>query len=348
MKRPFFYLIVLLTLAAGLSRLLSSCNKAVGIRTLTPVTLAVPDGFPAPLYNNSDNPLSKEGIELGRRLFYEKKLSIDQAHPCSSCHEQIASFGTFEHDRSHGVNNTHTLRNAPVLVNLAWAPYFHWDGQFETLALQATHPLTGDHEMGETFPGIIRKLEADPGYKNAFQQVFNTASIEPMQIVKALAQFTATMISANSRYDKYKKGQIVFNSQELAGYQLFLQHCNSCHREPLFTDHSFRNNGLPVDPLLQDVGRMRISLLSSDSLQFKVPTLRNCYLSSNYMHDGRFISIQQCINHYRFQVQPGPTLDPLLRQGISLTNEQSDQLMAFLKTLTDSSFITDRRLARPE
>ncbi|MFM8710108.1 MAG: cytochrome-c peroxidase, partial [Sphingomonadales bacterium] len=139
-----------------------------------------------------------------------------------------------------------------------------------------------------------------------------------------------------------------FNGQEQAGYQLFLQHCNSCHREPLFTDHSFRNTGLAVDPSLTDLGRMRITFSSSDSLKFKVPTLRNCYLSSNYMHDGRFISIQQCINHYRFQVQPSTTLDPLLRQGISLSHQEADQLMAFLKTLTDSSFVTDRRLARPE
>ncbi|NDF99423.1 MAG: cytochrome-c peroxidase, partial [Chitinophagia bacterium] len=259
-----------------------------------------------------------------------------------------ASFGTFEHDRSHGVNNSHTLRNAPVLVNLAWAPYFHWDGQYQTLELQATHPLTGDHEMGETFPNIIRKLEADPSYKKDFQTVFKTPSIEPLQIVKALAQFTVTMISANSRYDQYKKGLTTFTSQEQAGYQLFLQHCNSCHREPLFTDHSFRNIGLPVDPSLNDLGRMRISFAGADSLQFKVPTLRNCYLSSNYMHDGRFISIQQCINHYRFQVQSSATLDPLLRQGISMSNQEADQLMAFLKTLTDSSFVTDRRLARPE
>lgn len=348
MKRPLFSLIALLMLAAGIPRLLSSCNKAVELRTLTPYSLPVPPGFPAPLYNNSENPLSREGVELGRRLFYEKKLSIDNQHPCSSCHEQLSSFGTFEHDRSHGVNNSHTLRNAPVLVNLAWAPYFHWDGQFQTLELEATHPITGDHEMGETFPNIIRKLEADPSYKKDFQTVFKTSSIEPLQIVKALAQFTATMVSANSRYDQFKKGLTTFNSQEQAGYQLFLQHCNSCHREPLFTDHSFRNIGLPVDFALNDLGRMRITFLSSDSVKFKVPTLRNCYLSSNYMHDGRFISIQQCINHYRFQVQSGPTLDPLLQQGISMSNQQADQLMAFLKTLTDSSFVTDRRLARPE
>lgn len=348
MKRPLLSLIILLALAAGVPRLLTGCNKAVGVRTLTPVSLMVPPGFPAPVLVNGENPLTQEGIELGRRLFYEKKLSVDLEHPCSSCHEQIASFGTFEHDRSHGVNNSHTLRNAPVLINLAWAPYFHWDGQFEKLELEATHPITGDHEMGETFPNIIRKLEADPSYKRDFQTVFNTPSIEPLQIVKALAQFTATMVSANSRYDRYKRGTATLTSQEQAGYQLFLQHCNSCHREPLFTDHSFRNIGLTADPALNDEGRMRISFAKEDSLKFKVPTLRNCYTSSNYMHDGRFISIQQCINHYRFGVQSGPTLDPLLRQGLAISNAQADQLMAFLKTLTDSTLITDRRWARPE
>jgi cytochrome c peroxidase len=348
MKRQLLSLLLLVCVAALLSRVLGSCNKAESIRMLNPVVLPVPAGFPDPLYNNTENPLTSEGIELGRHLFYEKRLSIDGEHPCASCHEQQASFGTFEHDRSHGVYNSHTLRNAPVLVNLAWSPYFHWDGQFDKLELEATQPITGDHEMGETFPAVIRKLEADPYYSNAFRDVFKTNSIEPMQIVKALAQFTATMISSNSRYDQYKKGQVVFTPQEQAGYQLFLQHCNSCHREPLFTDHSFRNIGLPIDPALTDLGRMRITANKEDSLKFKVPTLRNCYVSSNYMHDGRFLSIQQCINHYRFQVQNSATLDPLLRQGITLSNEQVDQLMTFLKTLTDTSFITDRRLARPE
>lgn len=348
MKKKHLVIVLLIVLVGALSRILSGCSRGLGYRELTPVTLPRPAGFPDPVQPFYNNPLSKEGIELGRHLFYDNRLSLDLEHPCSSCHEQVASFGTFEHDRSHGINDSHTLRNAPVLVNLAWAPYFHWDGQYYNLEDEAVDPITGTHEMGDQFPNVIRKLERDPYYKRAFGIVFGGGSIQPRQIVKALAQFTATLISANSRYDKVKKGMAAFTPQEQAGYQLFLQQCNSCHREPLFTDHSLRNIGLPVDPLLKDLGRMRMTLQPQDSLKFKVPTLRNCALSSNYMHDGRFISLQQCINHYRFQVQPSPTLDPLLRQGISLTNTQADQLMAFLKTLTDSSFIADRSLGRPE
>jgi cytochrome c peroxidase len=269
-------------------------------------------------------------------------------HPCSSCHQQVAAFGTFEHDRSHGVNNSHTLRNAPVLTNLAWSPLFHWDGEFASLADECVHPLTGNLEMGETFGGIIKKLEADAEYRDMFKKVFRYPFIRPEFIQKALAQFTGSLVSANSRYDKVMSGTATFTPQEQAGYSLYQANCSSCHPEPLFTDFSIRNIGLPVDPFLNDLGRMRITGSPADSLKFKVPTLRNTYISSNYMHDGRFNTLQQCINHYRNSVQAGPTLDPLLVNGISLTNAQVDQLLSFLRTLTDSTFMVDTRYANPQ
>jgi len=166
-------------------------------------------------------------------------------------------------------------------------------------------------------------------------------------ITKALAQFTGSMIAADSKYDRYKKGTVTFNAQEENGYQLYKVNCASCHPEPLFTDYSFRNIGLPLDNLLTDYGRMRITGKSEDSLKFKVPTLRNTYISSNYMHDGRFNTLQQCINHYRTNVKPGPTLDPLLINGISLTNAQATDLVVFLRTLTDSTLLRDPRFSKP-
>ena len=341
-------IVLLGILAVGLPRIFVGCRKLLNTRGLTDVSLEIPDGFPAPRQVFNYNPLTKEGIELGRRLFYEPMLSVDNMHPCADCHEQKAAFGTFEHDRSHGVFDSHTLRNAPVLFNLAWAPSFHWDGAFDDLQHEAVQPLTGQVEMGEHFSSIIHKLENDPYYPRAFQKVFEYPRIEPMLIVKALEQFTGSIVSANSKYDRYKKGTASYSAEEENGYQLFKTHCNSCHREPLFTDYSYRNIGLTVDPMLMDYGRMMVTGNRADSLKFKVPTLRNLYFSSNYMHDGRFQTVQQAIYHYRFGVQTSSTLDPLLRNGITLSEAQTDNLMAFLKTLSDSSFIQNPKLGKPE
>nr|WP_255724360.1 cytochrome c peroxidase [Terrimonas ginsenosidimutans] len=309
--------------------------------------LEIPEGFPDPVYRFADNPLTKEGFELGRKLFYDGRLSVDGLHPCSSCHQQIAGFGTYEHDRSHGVHNSHTLRNAPVLFNLVWQNSFHWDGEFSTLFTEAVHPITGHLEMGETFQVVISKLQKDAGYRELFRKVFRTQFITPDHLLKALAQFTGYMTSANSKYDRVKKGEASFTANETAGYALFQTNCAGCHPEPMFTDYSFRNTGLPVDPILNDFGRLRITGLSQDSLKFKVPTLRNVYISSNYMHDGRFNTLAQCLDHYRTGVQKSPSLDPALTNGISLTNTEATNIALFLRTLTDSSFLLDPRFSKP-
>ena len=348
MRRKFITISTLVLFVAGLAIIPTACKKEQTIRGLEKRELEIPDSFPAPVYTFSDNPLSKEGVELGRRLFYDPQLSADGLVPCSSCHQQIAGFGTFEHDRSHGVFNSHTLRNAPVLFNLAWNTTFHWDGEFSSLADEAAHPLTGSNEMGQTYKRIIDYLEADRTYRNAFKEVFRYPFIRPEFIHKALAQFTGSIVSANSKYDQYKKGTRSFTPQEENGYQVYKVSCASCHPEPLFTDYSYRNIGLPVDPLLNDFGRMRITGQAEDSLKFKVPTLRNTYISSNYMHDGRFNTLQQCLNHYRNNVQPAATLDPLLTNGITLTTTQNDNLLLFLRALTDSSLLRDPRYKRPD
>lgn len=330
-----------------LSYLLGACNKNDNPNNLTYLQQEIPAGFPEPAYRFADNQLSREGFELGRKLFYDGQLSIDGAHACFSCHQQIAAFGTFEHDRSHGVNNTHTLRNAPPLFNLAWQTSYHWDGEFSSLFDEAAQPIHGEHEMGETFNGVVGKLQKDPDYRKAFKKVFRTDFISPPLILKALAQFTGNLTSANSKYDRYKKGTATFTAQEEAGYQLYKAKCATCHPEPMFTDYSFRNIGLPVDPLLNDYGKLRITKDSKDSLKFKVPSLRNTYISSNYMHDGRFNTLSQCLNHYRSWVQSSATLDPLVAGGIPLTNTDIDNLALFLRALTDSSFIKDPRFSKP-
>lgn len=308
----------------------------------------IPEGFPSPVYTFQDNPLSKEGFELGRKLFYDERLSIDNGHPCSSCHQQIAGFGTYQHDRSHGVFNSHTLRNAPALFNLAWNTSFHWDGEFSSLKDEAAQPINGHIEMGESYEGVINKIKDDPEYQKMFKEVFRYPFIRPEYILKALEQFTGYMVSADSKYDRYKKGTVTFTVQEESGYQLYKANCATCHPEPMFTDYSIRNIGLPVDNFLNDYGRMRITGKKEDSLKFKVPTLRNTYVSANYMHDGRFNTLLQCLNHYRSGVQQSLTLDPLLTNGITLTNTEASNLTVFLRALTDSTFLKDPRFSKPQ
>jgi len=348
MPRSLLFISFLIVAVVFLSYGLGSCKKTEQQNHLLALRQVIPAGFPQPVYKFEDNPLSREGFELGRKLFYDGRLSIDGSHSCSSCHQQIAAFGTYEHDRSHGVNNSHTLRNAPVLFNLAWQNNFHWDGEFNSLKDEAAQPINGHIEMGETFNSVIAKLNDDGVYKKMFKDVFKHSTIQAEDILKALAQFTGYLTSADSKYDHYKNGTATFTAQEESGYYLFKNNCNGCHREPLFTDHSFRNIGLPIDNDLKDYGRIRVTAKAEDSLKFKVPTLRNVYVSSNYMHDGRFNTLAQCVNHYRTGIQQSATLDPLLINGISLTNAEAADLTAFLRTLTDSAFLKDPRFFKPQ
>lgn len=345
MKKSIATILSLIIFVVVLSDVLGSCKKNNNPNNLTFLQQEIPAGFPPPVYRFNDNPLTQEGFELGRKLFYDGNLSSDGLHSCASCHQQIAAFGTFEHDRSHGVNHTHTLRNAPPLFNLAWQTTFHWDGEFSSLFYEAAQPIHGDHEMGETFDGIVNKLEKDPEYREMFRKAFRTQFISPEYILKALAQFTGSLISANSKFDLYKKGQFTFTAEEENGYQVFKAKCASCHPEPMFTDYSFRNIGLPVDPLLNDYGRMRITKYAGDSLKFRVPSLRNVNITANYMHDGRFASLVQCMDHYRTGVQQSATLDPLLINGIQMTDAEASNVIRFLRTLTDSSIVLDTRLS---
>ncbi len=348
MRKSLFTISILLSVTILTSWFLGSCQKDNYIRRLTLLQQEIPASFPQPLYTFRDNPLSEEGFQLGRKLFYDERLSIDNQHPCSSCHQQIAAFGTFEHDRSHGVNNSHTLRNAPVLINLAWSSSFHWDGEFSSLEDEAAQPINGHIEMGESFEGVINKIKDDKEYQEMFKDAFGYPFIRPEFITKALSQFTGTIIAADSKYDRYKKGTATFTAQEESGYQLYKLNCATCHPEPMFTDYSFRNIGLPVDNFLKDYGRMMVTNKKEDSLKFRVPTLRNTYISSNYMHDGRFGTLAQCITHYRTGVQQSATLDPLVTNGITLTNTQANDLFVFLRALTDSSVLKNPRFQKPD
>lgn len=314
----------------------------------TPFPFVVPKNFPAPFYQFQNNTRTKQGFELGRKLFYDGKLSKDGNFPCSSCHQQFAAFATYEHRLSHGFNNQFSFRNAPGLFNLAWEKELNWDGGINHIEVQALAPLLDPHEMAEDLNQLIGKLKKDKGYPVLFNQVFGSPGINSQRILRALAQFTASLVSANSKYDQEKRGTVHFNQYEQKGYEVFQQKCAHCHQEPLFTDLSYRNTGLEIDSTLKDYGRMRITGRKEDSLKFRVPSLRNIFLTFPYGHDGRFSTISEVLEHYNKGVVQSPTLDSSLRMGIPISENDRFYLISFLGTLTDSSFIKNPLYSDPE
>jgi cytochrome c peroxidase len=331
--------------------IINACNKSGGEATppvvTTPIRLEIPAGWPQPTNLFANNPLTQQGFELGRKLFYDGRLSKDGNFPCASCHQQFVAFANFDHDFSHGFNNQFTTRNSPPLFNLAWHKEFMWDGGINHLEVQPLAPITNPVEMAETIDNVINKLKDDSAYKAMFKAAFGDETVNSQRMLKALSQFMGAMVSYNSKYDKVKRGEASFSVQEQEGYEIYKVKCATCHPEPLFTDLSYRSNGLPVNPFLNDYGRMRITGLRSDSLKFKVPSLRNVQLTYPYMHDGRFLTLSQVFNHYRNGVVNDPSTDSLVRNKIPLTDVEVNRLTYFLKALTDSVFIKDSRFAQP-
>lgn len=310
------------------------------------IELEIPKGWPQPLDIFSSNPLTEEGFQLGRKLFYDGRLSKDGNVSCGSCHQQFAAFATFDHDFSHGFDDQFTTRNSPALQNLAWVPLYHWDGGVNHIEVQALSPLTAPNEMAEDVDSVLNKLRQDDKYKKMFKNAFGSDTINSQKMLKAIAQFVGTLVSADSKYDKVMRKEDTFNPSEQHGYEVFQAKCADCHKEPLFTDNSFRNNGLILNPWLNDYGRMRITGESEDSLKYRVPTLRNAGVTQPYMHDGRFYSLGQVVEHYRSGIQQSNTLDPSLVNGIEFTPKEKYDLVLFLGTLTDSTFLKNPRFAQ--
>ena len=311
----------------------------------TPIKFITPKGFPKPIYDFKKNPLTKEGFELGKRLFYDGRLSKDGNFPCASCHQQVVAFANYDHNLRHGIQNRFTTRNAPALQNLAWQKLFMQDGGITHLDLQPIAPITNENEMGETMENVIYKLNADTGYHRMFMEAFGKDTITSEKILKALSQFMLMLVSSNSKYDKVMKGEATFILPEQLGYDIFMNKCASCHPPPFFTDFSFRNIGMPRDNFLKDNGRMKVTGNHQDSLKFRVPSLRNVLLTNPYGHDGRFFSLYNLFEHFRKSVIKSATIDSTFKDGIPISNYEEGQLTAFLLTLTDSTFIADKRFA---
>lgn len=339
-RRYYFFIIGFMILLTSAGRIM---NEFTGFRK--------PSNFPEPVYEFSKNPVTKDGFELGRKLFYDPVLSRNNTIGCGTCHIQGAAFTHHGHDVSHGIDDRLGKRNSPPIMNLAWSKFFFWDGGVFHLDLQPMVPITTADEMDEKMSSVVLKLKQHPEYPGLFKKAFGTEEINSQKMLKALSQFMLMCVSSNSKYDKVIRKEEKFTPDEEQGYKLFQQKCNSCHTEPLFTDYSFRNNGIAIGRN-DDRGRFTITLDSTDAYKFKVPTLRNIEVTAPYMHDGRYYGLGQVLDHYRFGVQHTPNLDPLLDQnhthGFPMTDDEKNKVILFLKTLTDREFLKNPILAEQD
>lgn len=298
-----------------------------------------PSHFPKPSYDFTQNPLEENKIALGRKLFYDPILSIDNSVSCASCHSPYNAFAHTDHTLSHGVYDSIGLRNAPALFNLAWQSAFMWDGAIDNLDMQALAPIHHAKEMGESIAHVIEKLKKSPMYRTLFYKAYGDSTISSKHLLKALAQFQLTLVSANAKYDRVMQLKDAFTNQEQNGYRLFKQQCNACHKEPLFTNGAFANNGLDLDSTLHDVGRYGITGLDMDKQKFKIPSLRNLGFTYPYMHDGRYKRLSEVLHFYTSQASNGSNVDHRVKSEIKLSSNEKVDLIAFLITLNDTSFV---------
>ncbi|PQJ68913.1 cytochrome-c peroxidase [Polaribacter butkevichii] len=320
----------------------------------TNLALKIPSNFPEIAYNLEQNPLTEEGVALGKKLFYEGRLSSNGIIACGFCHEQASAFTHHGHTVSHGVDGAIGFRNAQPIQNLAFFSEFTWDGAAIHLDLQPIIPITSEVEMNETIPSILAKLNSYSEYNTLFTNAFGDAEVTSERMLKALSQFMVTMISGDSKYDKVVRNEdnVEFTDSEKNGFEIFKNKCAACHSGALFSDKTYRNNGIPENPRYpEEEGRKRVSGFVEDLYKFRVPSLRNVEKSFPYMHDGRFGTLEDVLNFYTDGItENGGVVDPLLIKadgslGIDLTTKDKEDLIAFLKTLTDNTFLNDERFA---
>jgi cytochrome c peroxidase len=312
----------------------------------TPLYIEVPKDWPQPKYDFKKNPLTEEGFQLGRHLFYDPIISRDSTISCASCHLQQTGFTHVDHQLSHGIDGKIGTRNTLALINLAWNKDFMWDGGVNSIEVQAINPITNPDEMDETLANVIVKLQASEKYRKLFTKAFGDDKVNSQRLLKALAQYTVMLKSSNSKYDKVMRKEEDYNKREQRGYDIFKSNCASCHKEPLFRDDKFENNGLAIDTTLNDVGRIKITQKKEDYLRFKIPTLRNIQFTFPYMHDGRFKTLTEVVKHYN-SLGHDKNLPKELAKPMNLSDNDRVDLVLFLTTLTDTAFLYDKRFSFP-
>lgn len=340
-KIPFFSIsssgILLILLISGIA---TSCSKDQSLNApeLTPFALEIPKGFPAPDIP-ADNALTENRVKLGKMLFFDKALSLDSSISCGSCHFAEHAF-TDPRRFSLGVNDSLSLRNAMPIFNLAYNRSFFWDGGVPTLELQVLAPIENHLEMNLSLQEAEARIKQNPQYRELFRKAYNR---EPdlYGLVRAIASYERTLISGNSKYDKYvyQNDKSVLNPSELRGMQVFFgekAECFHCHTGFNFSDQTFQNNGLYAE--YADQGRARITGRNLDIGKFKVPSLRNLSYTAPYMHDGSLNTLEEVVQHYMSGGKNHPNQNPTIRP-FTLTPEEQEDLIAFLKTLDDSEFV---------
>ena len=309
----------------------------------------------------ADNPLTQAGFDLGKQLFYDPILSRDNSISCASCHNQSSAFD--DNNRfSIGVDGQKGSRQAMAIFNMAWnSNGFFWDGRAELLRHQAVLPIQDELEMDETIDNVVAKLSEMDEYKNRFIKAFGSPIIDEKSISLALEQFMLTLVSNQSKYDDYLAGKTQLSASEERGRKLYFTEynqfipdssgadCAHCHGGINFENDRYMNNGL--DQVITDKGFGAVSGRARDEGKFKVVSLRNIALTAPYMHDGRFQTLEEVVEHYNSGIQRSATLDPAIEMtmstGLRLTDQDKKDLVAFLKTLTDEKFITNSKFSKP-
>lgn len=348
-----------LTLGFAMTVLLlfSGCNKETTpkppteVYNPTPYELVIPQGFPQMIIPD-DNPMTVEGVELGRRLFYDPILSDDNTQSCASCHAPTFAFTDNQKQFSTGIDGLEGTRNSMAVMNVGWMPNLFWDGRAMGVEEQALEPVPNPIEMHQSWPDAMAKLNADADYPDLFFEAFGSKNIDSTMVTKAIAQFERTLISSNSKWDRYLRGEANLSLTESKGFEIFFTEkgdCFHCHSTILFTDNLFHNNGL--DSEFTDQGLFDVTGNNNDIGKFKTPTLRNLEFTGPFMHDGRFETIEEVVEFYSHDVQWSPTVDPLMKKvqqgGIQLNDDEKESLIAFLKTLTDTTFVNNPEFSNP-
>lgn len=306
------------------------------------------NGFPTMLIPNN-NPLSVEGIDLGRKLFYDPVLSGDSTQSCSSCHQQKHAFSDPK-QFSVGIDGLSGGRNASAIINAGWQSSVFWDGRVSSLEEQALGPIPNPIEMHLDWDEAIVRLN-NSDYKDLFKLAFGDEVITKELVAMAIAQFERTLISDNAKFDKFLTDELTLSPLEAAGFNLFFSEkaeCFHCHGRPLFTDDDLHNNGL--DEVFDDIGQGEVTGENADRGKFRTPTLRNIEFTAPYMHDGRFNTLEEVIDFYSDSIKTSSTVDPLMPNdngGFHWTALEKLQLVSFLKTLSDTSFISNPDFQSP-
>ena len=328
----------------------------------TPYQLQVGDFEQPPIA--MDNQLTRQGVKLGRMLFYEKRMSKDGSMSCASCHRQEHAF-TDTSLFSEGVRGKVGKRQAMAVFNMAWNENeFFWDGRAHLLRDQSLKPIEDSLEMDESLANVINKLKVDQQYKDQFMRAFGSQEITEEKMSLAMEQFMNSIVSVESKYDRYLRGTATLDSNEERGRYLFFAEfnpgfpslsgadCQHCHSGLNFENDRYMNNGLDSDADMTDNGRMDVTNSSSDKGKFKVTSLRNIEVTQPYMHDGRFKTLEEVVDHYNSGLKNSSTVDPTLLYpinsgGLQLSNEDKRDLVSFLKTLTDEVLLTNHEYSDP-